>query len=115
MRREFNTTGTCFPHLHYMADVSNKFDFAINLVEKGKYFAINRPRQYGKTTMLQALSRALIQSEEWLVFNISFEGIDSQTAAEMKPFCQAQIKVKVCRSIQTVQRKITKCSRRRSS
>jgi hypothetical protein len=89
MTREFNVTGTCFPHLHYMADVSAKFDTAINLVEKGKYFAINRPRQYGKTTMLEALTRELIKSDEWLVFNISFEGIDSQTGAEMKPFCQA--------------------------
>jgi energy-coupling factor transporter ATP-binding protein EcfA2 len=93
MRKEFNTTGTCFPHLHYMADVSTKFDFAISLVEKGKYFAINRPRQYGKTTMLESLSRALIKSEEWLVFNISFEGIDSQMGAEMTPFCQAFVRL----------------------
>jgi energy-coupling factor transporter ATP-binding protein EcfA2 len=93
MRKEFNTTGTCFPHLHYMADISTKFDFAISLVEKGKYFAINRPRQYGKTTMLESLSRALVKSDEWLVFNISFEGIDSQTGAEMTPFCQAFVRL----------------------
>jgi energy-coupling factor transporter ATP-binding protein EcfA2 len=93
MSKEFNTTGTCFPHLHYMADVSAKFDFAISLVEKGKYFAINRPRQYGKTTMMESLSRALIKSDEWLVFNISFEGIDSQTGAEMTPFCQAFVRL----------------------
>jgi AAA-like domain len=89
MIREFNVTGTCFPHLHYMADVSTKFDTAIKLVEKGKYFAINRPRQYGKTTMLYLLSDALRKSDEYIVFNISFESIDSQTGAEMKPFCQA--------------------------
>jgi energy-coupling factor transporter ATP-binding protein EcfA2 len=93
MRKEFNTTGTCFPHLHYMADISTKFDFAVSLVEKGKYFAINRPRQYGKTTMLESLSRALIKSDEWLVFNISFEGIDSQTSAEMTSFCQAFVRL----------------------
>ena len=87
MAREFNVTGTCFPHLHYMADVSAKFDAAINLLEKGKYFAINRPRQYGKTTMLYLLSDVLRQSGEYIVFNISFEEIDSQTGAEMKPFC----------------------------
>ena len=89
MKREFNVTGTCFPQLHYMADVSAKFDTAIKLIEKGKYFAINRPRQYGKTTMLETLSRELGKSDEWLVFNISFEEIDSQTGAEMTPFCQA--------------------------
>ncbi len=93
MKREFNVTGTCFPQFHYMADVSAKFDTAINLVEKGKYFAINRPRQYGKTTMLESLTRVLIQSDEWLVFNISFEAIDSQTGAEMKPFCQAFVRL----------------------
>jgi Predicted AAA-ATPase len=93
MTKRFNTTGTCFPHLHYMADVSAKFNRAISLVESGDYFAINRPRQYGKTTMLEALSRTLVKSDEWLVFNISFEGIDSQTAAEMTPFCQAFVRL----------------------
>jgi hypothetical protein len=93
MKREFNTTGTCFPHLHYMADVSAKFANAIDLVEKGKYFSINRPRQYGKTTMLEALCRRLVKSDEWLVFNISFEVIDSQTGAEMTPFCQAFVRL----------------------
>jgi hypothetical protein len=89
MTKRFNTTGTCFPNRHYMADVSAKFDVALKFVEYGEYFAINRPRQYGKTTMLEALSRTLVKSDEWLVFNISFEGIDSQTSAEMTPFCQA--------------------------
>ncbi len=93
MTKDFNVTGTCFPQLHYMADISAKFDTALNLVEKGKYFAINRPRQYGKTTMLETLNRVLVKSDEWLVFNISFEGIDSQTGAEMKPFCQAFVEL----------------------
>jgi hypothetical protein len=93
MAKRFNTTGTCFPHLHYMADVSAKFDVAIKFVEYGEYFAINRPRQYGKTTMLESLSRTLVKSDEWLVFNISFEGIDSQTSAEMTPFCQAFVRL----------------------
>ena len=29
------------------------------LIEKGKYFTINRARQHGKTTMLQAIRRKL--------------------------------------------------------
>jgi predicted AAA+ superfamily ATPase len=80
MAKKFNTTGTCFPKEHYMADISAKFKLAINLVEKGKYFAINRPRQFGKTTLLYRLADALQQSGDYLVFNISFEGIDSETA-----------------------------------
>ena len=89
MEKDFNVTGTCFPHLHYMADISAKFNETIKLVNKGQYFAINRPRQYGKTTMLRTITRALMQSDEWLVFNISFEGIDSATGAEVGSFCQA--------------------------
>jgi hypothetical protein len=75
MAKRFNTTGTCFPKQHYMANVSAKFDVAIKLVESGDYFAINRPRQYGKTTMLYLLSDALRASGEYIVFNMSFEGI----------------------------------------
>ena len=93
MAKRFNTTGTCFPHLHYMADVSTKFKKAISLVESGDYFAINRPRQYGKTTMLETLNRELSKSDEWLVFNISFESVDSKTASEMTPFCQAFVRL----------------------
>jgi energy-coupling factor transporter ATP-binding protein EcfA2 len=89
MAKEFNITGTCFPQLHYMADTSAKFNNALQLIEKGKYFAITRPRQFGKTTMLETLKRQLIQSPEWLVFNTSFEGIDSETGADMKAFCRA--------------------------
>jgi hypothetical protein len=93
MAKRFNTAGTCFPHLHYMADVSAKFKKTISLVEAGDYFAINRPRQFGKTTMLETLCRELGKSDEWVVFNISFEGIDSQTAAEMTSFCQAFVRL----------------------
>jgi AAA-like domain len=75
MAKRFNTTGTCFPEKHYMADVSAKFKTAISLVESGDYFAINRPRQYGKTTMLYMLSDALRKSDAYIVFNTSFEGI----------------------------------------
>jgi hypothetical protein len=93
MKREFNVTGTCFPHLHYMADVSAKFDTAINLVEKGKYFAINRPRQYGKTTMLYLLSDTLRKSSEYIVFNTSFEGIGDAIFNDEKTFASGFVDV----------------------
>jgi hypothetical protein len=67
MAKRFNITGTCFPERHYIADVSAKFNTALRLVMDGEYFAINRPRQYGKTTLLEALSRELSKSDEWLV------------------------------------------------
>jgi Predicted AAA-ATPase/PD-(D/E)XK nuclease superfamily len=93
MAKRFNVTGTCFPDKHYMADTSAKFNMAFKLVEQGEYFAINRPRQYGKTTMLSALKRSLMESAEWLVFNTSFESIDSETGADMTAFCQAFVRL----------------------
>ncbi len=44
--KEFNVTGLCIPEKHYMCDVSAKFARCKTLIEKGKYFAINFPRQY---------------------------------------------------------------------
>jgi AAA-like domain len=93
MAKRFNVTGTCFPNQHYMADISKKFAKTMRLVEKGDYFAINRPRQFGKTTLLYRLADALQQSGDYLVFNISFEGIDSETAAETAPFCRAFVEL----------------------
>jgi AAA-like domain len=75
MKKEFNVTGACFPQENYMADTSVKFNSIMQLIERGKYFAINRPRQYGKTTMLFELANALRQSGEYMVFRISFEGV----------------------------------------
>jgi energy-coupling factor transporter ATP-binding protein EcfA2 len=93
MAKRFNVTGTCFPDIHYMADTSAKFKMAFKLVEQGDYFAINRPRQYGKTTLLETLKRRLTESSEWLVFNTSFEGIDSETGADMTGFCQSFVRL----------------------
>jgi hypothetical protein len=73
MRREFNVTGSCNPDLHYMVDVSAKFADISKLVARGKYFIINRPRQYGKTTMMFQLQRRL--GDEYLVLPLSFEGV----------------------------------------
>ena len=48
--KEFNVTGLCIPEKHYMADISNKLNKIMDFINKGKYFTITRPRQYGKTT-----------------------------------------------------------------
>lgn len=93
MAKVFNVTGTCFPHIHYMADVSTKFDTTIDLVEKGMYFAINRPRQYGKTTMLYLLSDALRQSGDYIVFNTSFEGIGDAIFNDEATFAKGFVEV----------------------
>ena len=74
MVKEFNVTGLCFPKLHYMADVSKQLTQTFDMIERGKYFIINRPRQYGKTTTLHTLRKRLIDLG-YIVFHISFEGL----------------------------------------
>ena len=75
MEKEFNITGSCSPQKHYMADVSSQLEDTYAMIEKGKYFIINRPRQYGKTTTLYTIARTLRTKPDYLVFNISFEGV----------------------------------------
>ena len=75
MAKKFNTTGVCIPEQNYMVDISNKIDTVItDYIEEGKYFTVNRARQYGKTTMLYLLERKL--KEQYLVVRISFEAAD---------------------------------------
>ncbi len=84
-RKEFNDAGLCVPHLHYMADRSTKIAEMIKLVEKGKYFTINRPRQYGKTTLLYLMEIEL-EKMGYLVFDISFEGVSDRIFASEELF-----------------------------
>jgi predicted AAA+ superfamily ATPase len=66
MKKKFNITGTCFPHLHFMADISSKLQQTMHMVEEGDYFVINRPRQYGKTTILDSLHKQLLINPEYV-------------------------------------------------
>ncbi len=75
MDRFFNTTGTCIPGTHFMADISGKLEQIVKMVEQGNYFTINRPRQYGKTTTMNLLFQKLKTREDFLILDISFEGI----------------------------------------
>jgi AAA-like domain len=88
MEKEFNVTGNCLPDRHYMADTSAKFKAIMRLVEQGKYFAINRPRQYGKTTMLFALTDALKKNDDYVVFRLSFEGVGDVVFETEEKFCE---------------------------
>ena len=60
--KEFNTTAVCIPSKHYMVDLSERIREIKKLVDAGKYFTINRARQYGKTTTIDALSKHLQSS-----------------------------------------------------
>ncbi|HRG48845.1 MAG TPA: AAA family ATPase [Leptospiraceae bacterium] len=76
--KEFNITGTCIPHKHYMVDTSQKIEKVVTrLIEKGKYFIINRPRQFGKTTTLHLLEKNL--QDKYLLISTSFEGVGDES------------------------------------
>lgn len=107
MQKEFNITGICLPDLHYMVDTSAKFGEVMNLVEKGKYFVINRPRQYGKTTMLGNIQAHLSQSEDYLPIKLNFQGIDSQWYASDAAFAQMFIQ-ELIRALKYTQKDLTK-------
>ena len=93
MEKEFNITGICRPAKHYMADVSKKLAETLKMVKKGKYFIINRPRQYGKTTMLYTLATALRKTGDYIVFNISFEGIGDDIFKEEVVFSKGFMEI----------------------
>jgi hypothetical protein len=93
MSKEFNVTSKCISSKHYMADVSAKMTEILKLVEKGHYFIINRPRQYGKTTTLYELANALRKTGHYVVFNISFEGLGADTFESESRFVQGFIRI----------------------
>ena len=90
MRKEFNITGSCNPQWHYMVNTEKRFKAVEALIDRGKYFTINRARQYGKTTTLIMIWRRL--SERYIVVPLSFEGLDSSAfesnEAFVKKFCE---------------------------
>lgn len=73
----FNTAGTCFPDRHYMVDISDRIEVIRKMISMGDYFCINRGRQYGKTTTLDAIRQNL--SGEYCIFSISFEDVEDSS------------------------------------
>ena len=65
MSKVFNTTAVCIPEEHYMVNIAQRLQEIKALVDDGKYFTINKARQYGKTTTLIALKR-LLESEYYV-------------------------------------------------
>lgn len=81
MRRCFNTEGACNPHVNYMVDIQDKLAQIKKLIDIGSYFTINRARQYGKTTTLDALADYL--NKEYIVLSMDFQMIgDAKFATE---------------------------------
>lgn len=87
MGKMFNVTGSCDPELHYMVDISGRLAQIRAMVEKGQYFCINRARQYGKTTLLNALSDYL--KEDYIVISMDFQTMGSSSFENEPSFVTA--------------------------
>lgn len=73
MKKRFNIAGPCISKKHYMVNMDNKIKKIETLIDRGDYFVINRPRQYGKTTLLSQITKVF--KEKYLIIRTSFEGI----------------------------------------
>lgn len=92
MKRYFNTEGICDPTLHYMVNLHSRIEKTRRLlIDKGKYFVINRGRQYGKTTMLHTLADAL--KEDYFVISMDFQRLSSANFKDEPAFCRAFVKM----------------------
>ena len=71
MAKSFNVNGPCVPSLHYMVDLKKRMEAIKAMVDAGQYFTINKARQYGKTTTLQALAGYL--EKTYIVISLDFQ------------------------------------------
>ncbi len=85
--KRFNTTAVCIPEKHYMVDLSEKILEIRKLIDAGSYFTINKSRQYGKTTTLNALKRSL--TGQYLVLSLDFQGLEHDVYENGAVFSQA--------------------------
>lgn len=85
--KTFTTTGVCTLESNYMVDISDRIEKMKAMVDEGKYFTINRSRQYGKTTTLTALAKKL--KESYVVLSVDFQGLDDGSFSNGGTFSQA--------------------------
>ena len=94
--KRFNTTAVCIPSKHYMVDLSKRVAEIKRMVDAGDYFTINRARQFGKTTTLDALETEL--RSDYTVLSLDFQKIsDASFRTEeqfVKAFCRQAIRKK---------------------
>lgn len=99
--RYFNTEGLCRSDEHYMVRLDDRLvQIKRLLVDRKKYFVINKGRQYGKTTTLGALERYL--KDDYNVLALDFQEISTGDFADEVIFSQtlAQKLAKACRYIE---------------
>lgn len=85
MAKYFNTEGACSREKHYMVSLDNRLEkVKQTFVNRGKYFVINKGRQYGKTTTLQALAKYL--SDEYIVLSLDFQLLGTENFSDETTF-----------------------------
>ncbi|MGL4847325.1 MAG: GxxExxY protein [Clostridium sp.] len=90
----FNTTGVCVEEKHYMVNINGKLKEIVKLVQQEKYFVINKPRQYGKTTTLNKLYKIL--RSRYKVLKLDFE-VMASSFREEELFCEVmRLKISSC-------------------
>ncbi|MDE6220845.1 MAG: ATP-binding protein, partial [Lachnospiraceae bacterium] len=90
MTRYFNTEGRCRPDQHYMVRLDERLKvMKEQFVDRGKYFVINRGRQYGKTTTLRALADYL--RDDYAVISMDFQKMSTASFADEPAFVKAFI------------------------
>lgn len=87
MQKCFNTEGLCFQEDHYMVNLDERVRKIKVLVDNGKYFVINRARQYGKTTTLWALEQYL--KREYAVVSVSFQRLGNSDFKDEYSFARS--------------------------
>ena len=87
MNKSFNITGFCIPEQHYMVDIKDRLIKIREMIDRGDYFVINRGRQYGKTTTLNALEAFL--TPQYLVINMDFQMLSNTDFSTEERFVSA--------------------------
>ena len=87
MNRCFNVEGACNPAENYMVNLEDRLEEIKVLIDGGKYFSINRARQYGKTTILGALTEYL--QPYYTVVNLDFQLLSHEDFANETAFVSA--------------------------
>lgn len=87
MAKIFNIYGSCIPGLHYMVDLKSRLARIRAMVDAGQYFTINKARQYGKTTILQALARDL--KDAYIVVSMDFQRMSTAKFTDENVFSMA--------------------------
>ena len=87
MSKTFNTEGQCDQRFNYMVDINKRLGKIKRLVDRNKYFVINRARQFGKTTTLMALTQYL--QEDYITVFLDFQKMSSEQCADEHSFSVA--------------------------